>query len=257
MSYETILANKEDGICFVTLNRPKSLNAINIQMVYDLEALIKEIEDDREIRCVVITGAGKGFCAGADINELVKHNFQIPEFQRRYSFFNRLEDLGKPTIAAINGQCNGGGLELVLCCDFRIASEEAKMGLGEVKLGAIPLAGGTARLPRLIGPGLAKEFLYFGNRSTAEEASRIGLVNKVVPPGELMDEAKKWAAELAERAPLSLKMLKTCVNQGLEMDLMGALDYEARCGAALLKSEDLKEGMTAFIEKRKPDFKGE
>jgi enoyl-CoA hydratase len=164
--------------------------------------------------------------------------------------------MGKPVIAAINGACNGGGLEIALCCDFRIASEAATFGLGEVKIGVIPAAGGTARLPRLIGATRAKEFLYFGNRIDAQEAGRLGLVNRVVAPENLMGEAKKWAAELAERPPLSLKMLKSCVNLGMQMDLPGAIDYEARCVAILMKSEDRMEGIRAFVEKRKPVFKG-
>jgi enoyl-CoA hydratase len=167
-----------------------------------------------------------------------------------------MEDVKKPVIAAINGHCNGGGLELALCCDFRIAAEGAFFGAGEVKLGTMPGGGGTARLPRLIGPGRAKEFLYFGNRIDAHEAYRIGLVNKVVSLEKLMEEARNWAAELAERPPLSVKMLKDCVNLGMQMDLAGALDYEAKCSAVLAKSEDRIEGIQAFVEKRKPVFKG-
>jgi enoyl-CoA hydratase len=162
----------------------------------------------------------------------------------------------KPVIAAINGPCNGGGLELALCCDFRIAAEDAGFGLGEVKLGAIPAAGGTVRLPRLIGPGRAKEFLYFGNIIDGKEAHRIGLVNRVVPAEDVMGAAEEWASELAERPPLSLKMLKTCVNMGMQMDVMGALELESRCADILIKSEDCREGVAAFVEKRKPVFKG-
>ena len=147
-------------------------------------------------------------------------------------------------------------MEIALCCDFLIASEAANFGLGEVKLGVIPAGGGTARLPRLIGPGRAKEFLYFGNRIDGQEAYRIGLVNKVVPPGSLMTEAKKWAMELGERPPLSLKMLKYLVNLGMQMDLLGAIDYEGKCSEILMNSEDRMEGIRAFVEKRKPVFKG-
>ena len=256
MAYQTLIYQKEEGIGMVTLNREDRLNAINYQLAVDLEALVDEAFDDPEVRVLVLTGAGRGFCAGADIKELTDPTAKPLPIGRRYTFFNKLEDVSKPVIAAINGACNGGGLELALCCDFRIASTAATFGLGEVKLGVIPAAGGTARLPRLIGPGRAKEFLYFGNRIGAEEAYTIGLVNKVVAPEELIAEAKKWAAELAERPPLSLRALKYCVNVGMQMSLLEALEYESKSAATLLSSEDRMEGMRAFIEKRKPEFKG-
>jgi len=218
--------------------------------------MMAEIEDDPEVRIIILTGAGRGFCAGADIKAMADPNAKPLPIGRRYTFFDKLEDLSKPVIAAINGACNGGGLEIALCCDFRIASEEATFGLGEVKLGVIPAGGGTARLPRLIGIGRAKEFLYFGNRVSANEACQIGMINKVVSPAELMPEAKRWAAELVERPPLSLKALKYCVNVGMQMDLSSAIEYEAKQAAILTKTEDVVEGMRAFVEKRKPVFKG-
>jgi len=256
MAYETLVFAKENNIATVTLNRPDRLNAINYQLAADLDSLLEEIEADPEARVVILTGAGRGFCAGADIKAIVDPKAKPLPIGRRYTFFNKLEDLSKPTIAAINGPCNGGGLEIALCCDFRIASAEATFGLGEVKLGVIPAAGGTARLPRLIGIGRAKEFLYFGNLVNGSEAQQIGLVNRAVPPGELMAEAKKWALELAERPPLSLKALKYCVNVGMQMDLLGAIEYEAKQAAILAHTEDRVEGMRAFVEKRKPVFKG-
>jgi enoyl-CoA hydratase len=256
MDYDTICYEKEKATRVITLNRPDRLNAINFQLVQDLEKVLNEIEKDQEARTVILTGAGRGFCAGADIKEMAEPDAKRLPIGKRYNFFNKLEDLEKPVIAAINGPCNGGGLELALCCDFRIASETANFGLGEVKLGMIPGGGGTARLPRLIGPGRAKEFLYFGNRIDGKEAYRIGLVNRAVTNEELMAEAKRWAAELAERPPLSLKMLKYCVNLGMEMDLLGAIDYEARCAEVLMKTKDRMEGIQAFVEKRKPMFKG-
>ncbi|MBN1614205.1 MAG: enoyl-CoA hydratase/isomerase family protein [Deltaproteobacteria bacterium] len=256
MAYETLIYEKKEGIATITLNRPERLNAINYQLAVELDGLMAEVEDDPEARVVILTGAGKGFCAGADIKAMADPSAKPLPVGRRYTFFNRIEDMGKPVIAAINGACNGGGLEIALCCDFRIASEEATFGLGEVKLGVIPAAGGTARLPRLIGIGLAKEFLYFGNRVGAQEALRIGMINKVVPPGELLSEANQWAAELCERPPLSLKALKYCVNVGMQMDLASAVEYEAKQAAILTKTEDVMEGMMAFVEKRKPVFKG-
>jgi enoyl-CoA hydratase len=252
MKFQTLIFDKEGGIRIITLNRPERLNAISVQLIRDLENVLAEIDEDGEARAVILTGAGRGFCAGADVKE--------PDADKlptgRNTFFSKLEDVKKPVIAAINGHCNGGGLELALCCDFRLAAEGAYFGAGEVKLGVMPGGGGTARLPRLIGPGRAKEFLYFGNRIDAHEAYRIGLVNKVVSLEKLMEEARNWAAELAERPPLSVKMLKDCVNLGMQMDLAGALEYEAKCSAVLAKSEDKIEGIKAFVEKRKPVFKG-
>ena len=256
MSYKVILLEKEDGLRIITLNRPDRLNAINFDLASELEQVTAEFEEDGVARVVIVTGAGRGFCAGADIKELADPNAKKLPIGQRYSFFNKLEDLGKPVIAAINGACNGGGLEIALCCDFRLASEAATFGLGEVKIGVIPAAGGTARLPRLIGPARAKEFLYFGNRVDAQEACRIGLVNKVVAPENLIAEARRWGMELAERPPLSLKMLKYCVNLGMQMDLLGAIDYEAKCASVLMNTEDRLEGIRAFVEKRKPVFKG-
>ena len=265
MAYETLILEKEGSIRIVTLNRPDRLNALNGQLFSELTQVISEVERDSECVSVIITGAGRGFCAGADIKEMAAPGGRRPSDgsrgsrgsgSTRFSLYNRLEELGKPVIAAINGPCNGGGMEIALCCDFRLASEVASFGLGEVKLGVIPLAGGTARLPRLIGSARAKEFLYFGNTVPAAEAYRIGLVNKVLAPDELIPEAKRWAAELAERPPLSLRMLKSCVNVGMQMNLLDAIDYESKCGAILSRSEDRAEGMRAFVEKRKPVFKG-
>lgn len=258
MAYETIILEKEGSVRIITLNRPDRLNALNTQTLSELAQAIGEIEKDQECLSVVITGAGRGFCAGADIKERAKPGGR-PSGGRgstRFSLFNRLEELGKPVIAAINGPCNGGGLELALCCDFRIASQAASFGFGEVKLGVIPAAGGTARLPRLIGPAKAKEFLYFGNVVPAEEAHRLGIINRVVAPDDLMSEARRWASELAERPPLSLRMLKNCVNTGMQMNLQEAIDYESKCMAILARTEDRIEGMRAFVEKRKPVFKG-
>jgi enoyl-CoA hydratase len=256
MAYETLLYEKKDGVCTLTLSRPERLNAINHQLVMDLERVLAEIDEDGEARAVILTGAGRGFCAGADIKEMADPNAKQLPVGKPHEFFFKLENLGKPVIAAVNGPCNGGGLELALCCDFRIASEAASFGLGEIRIGVMPAGGGTARLPRLIGPGAAKKFLYFGDRIDGKEAFRIGLVDAVVPPEALMPEANRWAKELAERPPLGVRMIKSCVNIGMQMDLRGAIDYEAKCAAILHKTEDRQEGIMAFIEKRKPVFKG-
>ncbi|MBU2551525.1 MAG: enoyl-CoA hydratase/isomerase family protein [Proteobacteria bacterium] len=256
MAYETLQFEKQDGVCLITLNRPERLNAINMRMVEDLETVFKAIDEDDEARTVIITGSGRGFCAGADIKEMANPQARQLPAGKPHPFFFMIEDLGKPVIAAVNGACNGGGLEIALCCDFRIAADAATFGLGEVKIGVMPAGGGTARLPRLIGPGLAKKFLYFGDRIDGNEAKRIGLVDEVVSPENLVDEARKWAAVLAERPPLSLRMIKSCVNRGMQMDLLSAIDFEAKCAAILQKSEDRQEGIMAFVEKRKPVFKG-
>ena len=258
MAYETLLFEERGYVRIITLNRPGSLNAINYQLVLDLEDVLTNIERDDEARCVILTGAGKAFCAGADIKETMAEGpDRIPlPIRKRYTFFNKVEDLEMPVLAAINGVCVGGGLELALCCDFRLAAEDAKLAFGEIKVGAMPAGGGTARLPRLIGFGLAKELLYFGNQIDGTEAHRIGLVNRAIPLSSLMEETLRWAEELAENAPLSLKMIKNCVNLGMQMDLLGAIQYEAQCAATLDHTEDLAEGTLAFMNKRKPRFKG-
>ncbi|MBU2546882.1 MAG: enoyl-CoA hydratase/isomerase family protein [Proteobacteria bacterium] len=256
MSFETMVLEKRGGVAVLTLNRPERLNAINMKMVDEFEAILKEIDEDDTVRTVILTGAGRGFCAGADIKEMADPQARQLPVGRAHPFFFQIENLGKIVIAAVNGPCNGGGLEIALCCDFRIASEAASFGLGEVKLGVIPAGGGTARLPRLIGIARAKKFLYFGDRVDAKGALEIGLVDEVAPPEGLMEAAGRWAAELAERPPLSLRMLKACANQGMQMDLVSACDYEAKCAAFLQKTEDRQEGVQAFVEKRGPVFRG-
>jgi enoyl-CoA hydratase len=255
MRYEAIIYEKKEQVGIIALNRPERLNAINYQLASELTQVIDRIAEDEGVRAVILTGAGRAFCAGADIKDMAD-----PKAKRLPlgvgNFFDKIEALNKPVIAAINGPANGGGVELALVCDFRIASESANFGLGEVKLGVIPAGGGTARLPRLIGIPKAKEVLYFGNLISAQETYRLGLVNKVVSAEKLMEEAYAWAAELKERPPLSLQMLKSCVNTGMRMDLSAAIDYEAKCSAILSASEDHKEGVKAFVEKRQPVFKG-
>jgi enoyl-CoA hydratase len=218
--------------------------------------LLDVVEEDESVRCVILTGAGRGVCAGYEIKDLANPNSkQVSREQSQY-FFSKVENLSKPIIAAINGPCNGGGLEIALCCDFRLAFEMASLGLGEVKLGVMPAGGGTARLPRLIGKGRAKELMLFGEIIDAQAAYRIGLVNKVISQESLVLEAEKWAMTLAERSPLSVKMIKSCVILGMDMDLRGAIDYETKCSLILMNSEDSREGARAFVEKRKPVFKG-
>lgn len=257
MTPETMLIDRNDGICLITLNRPERLNAINRRLADELEDVLDMVQNDDSVQCVILTGAGRAFCAGADIKELADPNaVKLPVGQGRpLSLFFKLEDLDKVVIAAINGPCNGGGMELALCCDFRVSVPEATFGLGEVRLGVIPEGGGTARLPRLIGPQKARRLLYFGNQVNGREALEIGLVDELVPSEELIDTARRYASELTERAPLSLRALKTCLNQGMQTDLKSAIALESKCAAWLFRSEDREEGLKAFVEKRRPQWR--
>ena len=260
MSYETLRYEKADGIGIITLNRPKRLNALSFQLKDEVSAVFDEIENDDDVQVVILTGGDKAFSAGADIKE--RSTVDITQSQayfrqlKSHDFYCKIEDFEKPVIAAISGVAVGGGCELAMVCDLRIASETARFGLPEVKIGVMPAAGGTQRLPRLIGITRAKELLYTGEFIDAEEARRIGLVNKVVPVDQLMTEAKALAKKIAEKPPLSVKYLKRAVNVGIQLDLSSALDYEAQIAAMLTCSEDRKEGFRAFVEKRKPVFKG-
>lgn len=256
MTYQNLIFEKENSIRIITLNRPERLNTINFDLYCELEDVIGKLEEDGEARTIILTGAGRGFCAGADVKMLGDPDAKRLPINKRYTLWTRLEDLEVPIIAAINGPCNGGGMELALCCDLRIASETATFGQGEILLGSIPNGGATARLPRLIGPARAKEILYFGSRIDAQEAYRIGLINRLVRSEELMAQARKWADELTQRPPLALKMLKYCINLGMQMDLLGAINYESKCATILRNTEDRIEGVKAFLEKRKPVFKG-
>lgn len=255
----TMTYEKSEGIAIITLNRPKSMNAINREFICELGRLIDEIANDDEISAVIITGSEKFFAAGGDIKEISEIGTPIEAHRfvnSVQSLFNKIESLEKPVIAAVSGLAFGGGCELALACDIRLAAENASFGQPEIKIGVLPGGGGTQRLPRLIGVGRAKELLYTGDIIDANEAYRIGLVNKVVATSSLMDEAKKMALKLAQQPTIALKMIKTSVNKGINMDLPSALAHEARCFEILFSTEDQKEGFKAFVEKRKPNFKG-
>jgi enoyl-CoA hydratase len=259
MEFTTILFEKSEGVGIITLNRPQSMNAINTQFVKEFDQLLDEISKDDEVAAVIITGTEKVFAAGADIKEVGAFKTPLDAhffITGVHALFNKIEHLPKPVIAAVSGLALGGGCELALTCDVRIAAENAVFGQPEIKIGVIPGGGGTQRLPRLIGLGRAKELLYSGDAIDVQEAYRIGLVNKVVPLGSLLDEAKKMAAKYAKQPGFALKMTKKVVNEGINMDLPSALAYEARCFELLFATEDQKEGMRAFIEKRKPTFQG-
>jgi len=258
MHFITMNFVKEDQIAVITLNRPKSMNAINNKFIDELDQILNEIATDDEIGAVIITGSEKVFAAGADLKEISgictpvdAHSF----VSRVQSVFNKIERLEKPFIAAISGLALGGGCELSMACDIRIAAENAMFGQPEIKVGVIPGAGGTQRLPRLIGLGRAKELLYTGDPVDAQEAYRIGLVNKVVPIELLMDEARKMAGKFIKQPRFTLRITKMVVNEGINMDIQSALAHEARCFELLFSTEDQKEGMKAFVEKRKPVFK--
>ena len=258
MTYETLLYEKADGIAIVTINRPESLNALNNKVYSDLYELFGEIEKDDEVRVVILTGSGeKAFVAGSDITEMAPQSsleiIGFVEIARQAS--DRIYNLSKPVIAAINGYALGGGCELTMCCDLRIASEKARFGQPEISVGVIPGAGGTQRLARLIGMTRARELIYTGDMIDANTALSYGLVNKVVPVENLMTEAKELAAKLLTKSSAILSLAKAAITGGAGMSLPDALNYEAQCFALCFATEDQKEGMNAFIEKRKAEFK--
>ncbi len=259
MEYENILLGVEDGIATITFNRPKALNALNAPLVRDLSDAIKKVSEDEEIRCLILTGSGdKAFVAGADIVELTKFNSLQAKNHIHFvqSTFDNLQKLSVPVIAAVNGFALGGGLEVAMSCDFIYASDNAKFGLPEINLGLIPGFGGTQRLPRMIGPNLAKEMLFTGKMIDAQEANSIGLVNRVMPQSELMDAVMKTAKTIASKGKVSLRAAKQTVNSGLNVDLETGCKMEADIFSICISSEDAKEGTTAFLEKRKAEFKG-
>ena len=260
MTFENLLIERDDAVAIITFNRPKVLNALNTQTLTDLSNAIAAFKADRGVRAVVITGAGeKSFVAGADINELaVQTPVEGKEHARRgQAIFDAIEQMGKPVIAAINGFALGGGCELVMACTIRIAADTARFGQPEINLGIIPGYGGSQRLPRLVGKGVALEILLTGDMIGAQRAYEIGLVNKVVPAPELMTEAKKMAQLLASKAPIATQYIIEAVNQGLDAPLPVAQFLETSLFGAIASSADMKEGTKAFLEKRKAVWKGQ
>jgi len=257
--YETLIYGKEDNIGLLTINRPEKMNAISAGLTAELAQLLDEIEKDEELRVLIVTGEGeKAFVAGADIEELVDRDAGTGRSvtRERQALFARLESLSIPVIAAVNGYALGGGLELALACNIRICSENAQFGAPEVKLGIIPGDGGTQRLPRLVGLGRAMEMILTGNFIDAGEAYRIGLVNKVVPPEELMDAATELARTIASRPPLAIMCAKEAVNSSGGGDSDAGFTLESYLHALLCTTDDKREGVAAFLEKRKGSFKG-
>lgn len=261
MNYETILFEKEDEIGIVTLNRPERKNALNEKLKRELSSAFDQMDKDPEIKAVILTGGRNVFCAGADIKERANTNltpagFYFSQMKMTQALFSKIENFEKPVIAAISGVAVGGGFELSLVADLRIASVTALFGLPEVNIGVIPAGGGTQRLSRLIGTARAKELLFTGDMITAEAANILGIVNWVIPLESFMKEAKILANKLAAKPPLSMKFAKRAVNVGMQLDLTSAIDYETACAAILIASEDRIEGFNAFVEKRRPVYKG-
>src|SRR4029078_546097 len=259
MAYENILVEKKNSIAYVTVNRPKVLNALNMATMEDLRAAFHDIKKDAGVRVVILTGSGeKAFIAGADIAELSKHDaVSAKEYTHKgQSVLNLIENLGKPVIACINGFALGGGCEIAMACTMRLARENANFGRPEVKLGIIPGYGGTQRLPRLVGKGLAMQMVLAGEMITAQEAHRIGLVNEVVAGAELIPRAEAIAQKIIANAPLAVQYAMEAVNKGMEMTLAEGLFLEATLFAVSCATEDKKEGTTAFLEKRQAQFKG-
>ena len=259
MPYENILLEKKNAIAYVTVNRPKVLNALNMATMEELRAAFHDLKNDIAIRVVIFTGAGdKAFIAGADIGELAQRDpVSGKEFAHRgQSVLNLIENLGKPVIACINGFALGGGCEVAMACTMRLASDNARLGQPEVKLGIIPGYGGTQRLPRLVGKGLAMQSVLTGEMMSAQEAHRIGLVNEVTAPAELIPRAEAIAGKIIANAPLAVKYAMEAVNKGMEMTLAEGLFLEAALFGVCCATEDKKEGTTAFLEKRAAAFKG-
>jgi len=259
MEFKNTLYEKTEGIATITINRPDALNALNEETIQELLARLEDAENDEAIKVIVITGAGdRAFSAGADLRmmkgaspvrgmELSRHGQRL---------CNRVEALGKPVIAAINGFALGGGIELAMACDIRIASESAQIGQPEINVGLIPGWGGTQRLPRYVGKGIAKEMIFTGKRIDAKTAERMGLVNTVVPADQLKAKVKELATELLGKPPIAIKMLKTLINNSTETHLNVGLWQEAESFGLVASTEDFNEGVTAFLEKRKPQYRG-
>ena len=257
MEFNNVLLEKEGNIATVTINRPKALNALNSETLKELNAVIEDLENDNNIYCVILTGSGeKSFVAGADIAEMKDLDSKGgKEFGLLGNkVFRRLENLDKPVIAAISGFALGGGCELAMACDIRIASEKAKFAQPEAGLGITPGFGGTQRLPRLVGEGKAKELIYICAIVKADEALSIGLVNKVVPLDKLMDEARAMAKAICSNAPIAVKTCKDAINRGMQVDIDKAIEIEAGDFGSCFDSLDQKEGMSAFLERREKNF---
>jgi enoyl-CoA hydratase len=259
MEFKNISLSAENEIGILTVNRPKALNALNMETLRDLQGALQEVKNHPEWKVLILTGAGeKAFVAGADIAEMRGMNsIEALNFSKLgHLTLKMIQDLDRPVIAAVNGYALGGGTEIALACDLIYASENAKFGLPEVTLGVFPGFGGTQRLSRLIGKGKAKELIFTGKMIGAAEALEMGLVNRVFPLTSLMEESRKLAAQIAGNGPVGVRLAKMVVDAGYNLDLTEACSLESYAFSIAFATEDQKEGMTAFIEKRKPSFKG-
>jgi len=261
--YQDIIYEKKGRLVVITINRVEKLNAMGNTTAREIMDSLKDADMDDEVRAIIITGAGRAFSTGVDASEFVemaKEKFKFYKGRKRtleiYQLFKEVEETLKPTIAAVNGYALGGGFELALACDMIVASENAQFGFPEVTLAGIPGAGGTQRLPRIIGNNRAKELIFTGKRITAQEGYQLGFVNKVVKPEELLNEATKLADTIANNAPISIILSKVAINKGTEMGMDYGLSYENDLSFLPYFTEDRDEGLKAFREKRKPEFKG-
>jgi len=257
--YQTLQYKEDGAVATIQLDRPQKKNSLNLEMRQEMAGLLGQLAQKPEVGAVILTGGEEIFCAGADISEIAGNDSAEEAYRHAREFqllFDRIEALPQPVIAAVSGYALGGGCELALACDFRIASDTARFGLPEIKIGAFPGGGGTQRLPRLIGVAKAKEMILTGDTITAQEALAAGLALKVVPKNKLMHEANNLAAKLAALPRLALQASKMLINRSQEMDLTSGLELEARTFGGLAHTHDLAEGTKAFLEKRKPNFTG-
>jgi enoyl-CoA hydratase len=259
VSYENILVEREGYVAIITLNRPQVLNALTFALLTELKDALESLEDEDETRVLIVTGAGdRSFCSGSDVKELDKIGPERATVYMRLGqqAFRAIEEMGKPVIAAVNGYALGGGCELAQACDVRIAAESARFGQLEINLGNMPGWGGTQRLPRLVGAAKAKEMVFTGEMIDAQEAYRIGLVNRVVPDAELLPAAKAMAEKMAAKGPIALRLAKWAIDRGLDGSLATGLALEKLGVALCTTTEDQREGTLAFRERRPPTFKG-
>lgn len=258
MNFNKIILQKEGTIATVTINEPEKLNALNSEILRELNVAFDELADDNDIRVVIITGADRSFVAGANIKEMAEMDYQQAKTFGEFgsSVFRKIETCPKPVIAAVNGFALGGGCELALACDIRVASEKAKFGQPEVGLGITPGFSGTQRLARLVGFAKAKELIFTGKVITADDALKIGLVNQVVSPEILMDEVKAMAETIAKQAPFAVQNAKKAINDGWDMEISEGIDLEVELFARCFETEDQKLGMKAFLNKEKATFNG-